>query len=222
MVTRPKSFGKSTGSNPKVDIESRISVDFTPESGFSTENSRAVNFDGREIDLVNVQPSGEVTEEVTPDEVDTRIDVQEIFRTQDNLVGQVLDNIVSAGLTPELNDIFRSRRNVLNFVSPVDLGSVGLDRFFLSVSVVNLELVVVGNVVLVHELFDGRSLVPARSENFITTHMDVLVREEILDILEDEIVGLIGFIQGRIELVVVMFTTGTSNSDVGILGRSTP
>lgn len=125
-------------------------------------------------------------------------------------------------MTPELNDIFRSRGDVLDFVGPVNLSSVGRDRFFLSVSVVNLELVVVGDVVGSHPLLNRGSLIPARTKNFITTHMNVLVREEVLDVLEDKVVSFISLVNGRVKLVVVVFATRTSNGDVSILSASAP
>lgn len=68
---------------------------------------------------------------------------------------------------------------MLSLVSPVDFRFGDSYSFTLSVSIIDLQLVVIGYLVGLHELFDGGFLIPATSKNFISAHMNNSIREKI-------------------------------------------
>ena len=71
---------------------------------------------------------------------------------------------------------------------------------FLSLPVVDLEIIVSGDIVLVHELFYRRSLVPARVIGLISSEMDQIRPELRVHLIENVVHSLIGLVHRRIEL----------------------
>jgi hypothetical protein len=127
----------------------------------------------------------------------------EIVKVGENILvlGVVVHSIGEiAGNTPPLENISRVEVQELGIgIGPVDSASRLVNQASCSLNKIVEETVVISNVVKLHEKVDGNSI-PATSKDFITSEMEGVPREIVLEIGVDVGKQVVGSIEGGVKL----------------------
>lgn len=109
-------------------------------------------------------------------------------------------------MSPPLDNVTVFNGQVDCLIRPVHNSFIALDliseNLSLSFSVIDLQILVRGDIILLHKIFYRRSLVPARIISLITTEMNKFRAELWIYLCENLFYRLVRLIQSRVKLSV--------------------
>lgn len=181
----PKSFSDDAGSLCHFLFEGMLIGEFTPHAWFSTDDIDAWN-------------SGFITVHFSPifiHSVDVTVEVSEADVKIGNIVVWENDFIFAAlhsgdiwADSPPFNHIFILHGKVDIFICPINHFLFRRDsspQFFLLLSIVNRKSLVIRDSVGLHPVSDALSLAPAIFNNLVSSEVDVIVLESVVDVWHD-------------------------------------